>query len=144
MGTGMGFDKRTLMGCIAALATMLVLALPATTLDTQLNRPLDTGVGMVAPIDLLSTLLAMVVGGWVAGPGFRWVAVALTAISWLAILAVLWLIATPASPPPMASPLALLQYNALAIALGLVLAWLGGLLGERLAGRRHAGTGSPA
>lgn len=127
---------RTLLGCIAALAVLLAFGLLTTLLGPRVNQAIDTGLGSIALVDLLATFVAMLAGGWIARRNFRWIAVALNAISWLAILAVLLLAADATSPPPMRSLSTLLGYNALAIVLSLALAWLGAALGERLAGRR--------
>lgn len=127
---------RTLLGCIAALAVLLAFGLLASLLGPRVNQAIDTGLGSVALVDLLATFVAMLAGGWVARRNFRRIAVALNAISWVAILSVLLLAADATSPPPMQSLPALLQYNALAIVLSLALAWLGAAWGERLANRR--------
>jgi hypothetical protein len=129
---------RTLLGCIAALAVLLAVGLLTTLLGPRVNQAIDTGLGSIALVDLLATFVAMVAGGWIARRNFRWLAVALNAISWIAILAVLLLAADATSPPAMQSLPALLQYNGLAILLSLVFAWLGAALGERLADRRAA------
>lgn len=129
---------RTLLGCIAALATLLAFGLLGTLVGPRVNQAIDTGLGSIALIDLLATFVAMLAGGWIARRGFGWIAVALNAISWIAILTVLLVSADATSPPPMQSLPALLQYNALAIMLSLALAWLGAVLGERLSARSSA------
>ncbi|MEG3193174.1 hypothetical protein [Lysobacter sp. D1-1-M9] len=130
-------DVRILLGCIAALATLIVLALVVHLFGSDLERGLDTALGPLPLADILGVLLAMGAGGWVARrPGFRWLALGLMAAVWLATLAVLGTFAAPGGPAPMRSIVAMLQYNALAIVLTLAAAWLGAVLGERAAHRR--------
>ncbi len=127
-------NKRILLGCIAALATMLVFDLLITVSGWQLDVPLETGVGGIPFGSLLVTFGAMLLGGWIARRRFRWIALGLTAALWLLVVVTLLLIAEP----PMDSLGTVLQYNALAIGLSLAAAWFGAMLGERLGERRIA------
>lgn len=130
MGTRM--DKRILLGCIAALAVLVVVSLLTQLFGAQLSWSLQTPLGVLPVADIVGTLLAMGAGGWVArNRRFRWLALGLMAAVWLAALAVLGTAAGPSSPEPMRSVPAMLQYNALAIVLTLVAAWFGAWLGER-------------
>ena len=128
----MGMSKRVLLGCIAALATMLFFDLLISLSGWQLDLPLETGLGGIPLGSLLVTFGAMLLGGWIARRRFRWIALGLTSVLWLAVVATV--LAT--AEPPMDSLAMVLKYNALAIGLSLAVAWLGAVLGERLAERR--------
>ncbi|MGH8085972.1 MAG: hypothetical protein ACREPV_11945 [Lysobacter sp.] len=125
-------SKRALLGCIAALATMLLFDLLISVSGWQLDLPLETGLGGIPIGSLLVTFGAMLLGGWIARRRFRWIALGLAAALWLAVVVALLLIAQP----PMDSLPMVLKYNALAIGLSLAAAWFGALLGERLGERR--------
>lgn len=126
-------SKRLLLGCIAALAAMLVFDLLATLTGLGLDLSWRTRAGTIPFGSLAITFAAMLLGGWIARRRFRWVAVGLTAALWLAVIATLMLIAAP----PMDSLATILRFNGLAAVSGLLLAWLGAVLGERLAERGH-------
>ena len=130
-------SKRALLGCIAALATMLLFDLLLSLSGWQLDLPLETGLGGIPLGSLLVTFGAMLLGGWIARRRFRWIALGLVAALWLAVIVALLLIAQP----PMDSLPMVLKYNALAIGLSLAAAWFGAMLGERLGERR---IGAPA
>lgn len=127
-------SKRVLLGCIAALATMLVFDLLISLSGRQLDRPLETGFGSIPLGGLLVTFGAMLLGGWIARRRFRWIALGLAAALWLAVVVTLLMIAQP----PMDSLATVLKHNALAIALSLAAAWCGAVMGERLGHRRPA------
>jgi hypothetical protein len=124
-------SKRVLLGCIAALGTMLVFELAVTLSGRALDLPLQSALGSIPVGTLLVTFGAMLLGGWIARRRFRWVALGLTAALWLTVVATLVAVAEP----PMDSPGAVLRFNAAAIALSLVAAWCGALAGERLGAR---------
>lgn len=131
-------DKRILVGCIAALGTMLGVDLLAQVSGWRLDLPVRTVLGIVPVGSIVATLVAMALGGWIARRRFHWIAVALTAAVWVATI-----VALVALAPPTAASMSLpgiVKFNALAIVLGLLASWLGARLGERLAmrGRRQA------
>ncbi len=130
-------NKRILLGCIAALATMLVFDLLITVSGWQLDLPMETGVGGIPFGSLLVTFGAMLLGGWIARRRFRWIALGLAAALWLAVIGIL----TAIGAPPMDSLATVLQYNALAIGLSLAAAWFGAMLGERLGERQPVAVG---
>lgn len=127
-------SKRVLLGCIAALATMLVFDLLISLSGWQLDLPLETGFGSIPFGSLLVTFGAMLLGGWIARRRFRWVALGLAGALWLAVVVTLLMIAEP----PMDSLAMVLKHNALAIVLSLAAAWCGALIGERLGERKPA------
>ena len=133
----MAMSKRVLLGCIAALATMLVFDLLTSLSGWPLDLPLETAIGGIPVGSLLVTFGAMLLGGWIARRRFRWVALVLTAVLWLAVVETVLFTANP----PMDSLSMVLKYNLAAIVLSLAAAWFGAMLGERLAERR-AGTAS--
>ncbi len=94
--------------------------------------------GPFSAATLAVTFVAMAVGGWVARRGFTWVALALTALTWVVVVATLLAIAGPDSPPQMRGVGGVLRYNAAAIVLGLAVAALGAWAGQWLAQRRQA------
>ncbi|MGQ4660588.1 hypothetical protein [Lysobacter sp. F6437] len=124
-------SKRVLLGCIAALATMLVFDLLISLSGWQLDLPLETGFGSIPLGSLVVTFGAMLLGGWIARRRFRWIALGLAGALWLAVVATLLMIAEP----PMDSLAMVLKHNALAIVLSLAAAWCGAMLGERLGER---------
>ena len=133
-------DKRILMGCLAALGMMLGVDLLAQVSGWQLDLPVRTGMGILPVGSIVTTLVAMAVGGWIARRRFGWIAVALTALVWGATIVALVAIA-----PPTAASMSLpgiVRFNAAAIVLSLLASWLGARLGERLAmrGQRQAAT----
>jgi hypothetical protein len=130
-------SKRVLLGCIAALAIMLLFELLTVLSGRQLDLPLETGLGNIPLGSLLVTFGAMLLGGWIARRRFRWIALGLAATLWLAVVATLLLTAKP----PMDSLAMVLRYNALAIGLSLAAAWFGAMSGERLGEHRAAVAG---
>ena len=133
-------DKRVLVGCIAALATMLGFDLLLQASGWKLDLPLRTPLGTILVGNLAVTFAAMTLGGWIARRRFRWIAVALSAVVWITTIVVLVAI-TPTTGAGAAMSLpAIVRFNALAIVLGLAASWLGAMLGERIA----AGLRSPA
>ena len=126
-------SKRVLLGCIAALATMLLFDLLISLSGRQLDLPLETGLGSIPLGGLLVTFGAMLLGGWIARRRFRWIALGLAAALWLAVVTLLMI-----AQPPMDSLATVLKHNALAIALSLAAAWCGAVIGERLGHRRPA------
>lgn len=130
-------DKRILVACIAALATMLGFDLLAQATGGTFELPLRTPLGVIEVGHLAATFAAMTLGGWIARRRFRWIAVALGAIVWVATLAAVMAIAPPGGAGATMSLPAIVQFNALAIVLSLLLSWLGAVLGERLAARKR-------
>ncbi|HEY0502015.1 MAG TPA: hypothetical protein VGD42_00860 [Lysobacter sp.] len=128
-------DKRILWGCIAALGAMMLFTLVTFVFSARLNQSLMTPLGELPLLDLSGVLVATALGGAIAGPRFRWIAVGL-----VVVLSALSLFA-PLSTPHMTVS-AVLKYNALALVLNLVLAWTGATFGprlrERMQGRRTA------
>lgn len=128
-------DKRILVGCIAALGTMLGFDLLAQASGGKFDLPMRTPLGAILIGHLAVTFVAMTLGGWIARRRFRWIAVALGAIVWATTLVVLMAIAPPVGVGATMSLPVIIKVNALAIALSLLLSWLGAMLGERLAAR---------
>ena len=62
----MAMSKRVLLGCIAALATMLVFDLLTSLSGWPLDLPLETAIGGIPVGSLLVTFGAMLLGGWIA------------------------------------------------------------------------------
>ena len=129
-------DTRTLTGGVVALALLLAFDLFASLADADLSVDVRTPFGPFSVVTLAVTFVAMAVGGWVARRGFTWVALALTALTWVTVVVTLLAIAGPDSPAQMRSVGGVLRYNAAAIVLGLATAWLGAWVGQRLAQRR--------
>ncbi|MGH8077027.1 MAG: hypothetical protein ACREPE_06855, partial [Lysobacter sp.] len=118
-------DKRILWGCLAALATMLGFDLLTQLSGWKLDGPVRTPFGMIFVGGAVSTFAAMTLGGWIARRNFRWIAVALSVVVWVAIIAMLYAIAMPGGAAAMISLAGILKFNAFAIALSLVASWLG-------------------
>lgn len=129
-------DKRILVGCIAALGTMLGFDLLAQVSGWRLDLPISTPLGTLPIGNLVITFVAMAVGGWIARHRFRWIAVALTALVWVTTIIALVAITPPTSVGATMSLPGIVQFNALAIVLALLASWLGAMFGEQLAARR--------
>ena len=129
-------DTRILTGGVVALALLLAFDLFASLADADWSVDVRTPFGPFSVVTLAVTFVAMAVGGWVARRGFTWVALALTALTWVTVVVTLLAIAGPDSPAQMRSVGGVLRYNAAAIVLGLATAWLGAWVGQRLAQRR--------
>lgn len=127
-------DKRILYGSIAALGTMLGFDLLTQLSGLKLDLPMRTPLGTIFVGAAAVTFAAMTLGAWIARHHFRWIAVALSAVLWLAVIGVLYSTVLPANPATSLS--AMVKFNALAIVLSLLASWLGAMLGERLAARR--------
>ncbi|GAA5066608.1 hypothetical protein [Lysobacter panacisoli] len=123
--------NRILWGCVAALGLLTLFALLTFVFHTRLNQALMTPLGELPLLDLFGVLVAMTVGGAIAGPRFRWIAVALISAVWLLSVFVL-------SRAPNLSMVGVVKYNLLAIVLNLVLAWGGAILGPQLLARYRA------
>ena len=130
-------DKRILMGCLAALGTMLGVDLLAQLSGWRLDLPVRTGLGIVPVGSIVTTLVAMAVGGWIARHRFRWTAVALNAAVWIATIGVLMALAPSTGAAATITLPGIAKLNALALVLSLGASWLGAVLGERLAARRR-------
>lgn len=128
-------DKRILLGCLAALATLFGFDLLTQLSGWRLDGPLRTPVGWIFVGSVLVTFAAMAFGSWVARRDFRWYALGLSVVVWIASIAMLYWIAAPAGGPPHALA-GILKFNALAIVLSLAASWLGAMLGGRLARQR--------
>ena len=128
-------DKRTLWGCLAALAALLGIDLLTQLSGWKLDGPLRTPFGMVFIGGVITTFAAMALGGWVARRKFRWIALALCLIVWIATIAMLHAVVRPDGAVTAMSLKGILKFNALAISLSLVASWLGAMFGERLAAR---------
>ncbi len=124
-------DKRILWGCIAALGALMLFALVTFVFSARLNQSMMTPLGELPLLDLSGVLVAMAIGGAIAGARFRWIAVGLVVLVWVLSLLVL------VTGPGMSLATAL-KYNALALALSLALAWLGASAGPRLRDRVQA------
>ena len=131
-------DQRILVASIAALGALLGFDLLTQLSGGQLDLPLRTPLGAIGIGTLVITFAAMTLGGWIAGRRFRWIAVALGAAVWAATIAVLVAITPSTGAAATMSLPGILKFNALAIVLSLLASWLGAVLGERLAARRHA------
>lgn len=129
-------QKRLLIACVVALVAMLLCSLVIQLFGAQLNRALNTPLGALPVADVLSVLVAMTAGGFAARHArFRWIAVGLVAVVWIATLSVLTLMLPP-NAVSTAPTSVVLKYNALSIVLTLGAAWLGAFSGERWAARR--------
>jgi hypothetical protein len=117
-------DKRILWGCIAALGLLVLFALITIVFDARLNQAMRTPLGDLPLLDLLGVLVAMAIGGAIAGARFAGIAAVLMAAVWVTSVAVL------AASPTM--PLMLvLKLNAMAMLLSLAVAVLGARLGAQ-------------
>ncbi|MFD0739871.1 hypothetical protein ACFQZQ_11310 [Lysobacter koreensis] len=127
-------DQRILYGCIAALGVMLGFDLLTRASGVELDLPVSTPLGSIATGGVLVTFAAMTLGAWIARRDFRWVALALNAVLWVMVIAVLHSVAMPTDAN--ASLSAILKFSGLGIVLSLAASWLGAMLGQRLAARR--------
>lgn len=121
-------DKRILWGCVAAVGLLTLFAVATYALGAGSLRTTMTPLGELPLLDLLGVLVAMTVGGAIAGPRFRRIAVALMATVW--VLSLSAMVAAPHVSVPGA-----LKYNALAIVSTLLLAWVGAVAGPKLLAR---------
>lgn len=136
-----GSAKRMLAGALVALVVMIAGSLVVQLAGMQFSREIASPLGVIPLNDIVSVLLAMIAGGAVArSPAFRWVAVALQALVWAAIIATLYLAydGSQVSTLPLSN---VLRLNAAALASSLLAAGLGAWIGERLALRRAAAAG---
>ncbi|MBB1088882.1 hypothetical protein H4F99_10300 [Lysobacter sp. SG-8] len=129
-------DKRTLLGCIAALALLLAFELMVRLSGHALDLPLRTPLGELPVAGLFITCAAMALGGWIAREGFRVPAIVLAVVIAVATTASLQLSGalSPDGPPFALGDI--LRYGGLAMLAQVLMAWLGAVLGERLATRR--------
>jgi hypothetical protein len=125
-------DKRLLLASLAALAVMLGFDLLIMLSSRPLDLPIASALGTVPLGGLLVTLLAMALGGWIAGRGFRRIAVLLATVIWLSVVIVIQLASVGRDPSAAISMGELLEHNALAMVLSLAVAWGGAVLGERV------------
>lgn len=116
-------DKRILWGSAAALGALMLFTLAS--FGGQLNRPLVTPLGELPLFDLFGVLTAMTVGGAIAGPRFRWFAVALVSV--MSLLSIVML-----SRSSDLSIVGVIRYSLLATWVSLALAWFGAMLGPYL------------
>lgn len=98
-----------------------------------------TRVGLIPAWDLAATVVATFIGGLVARRGFRWIAVALIALVWLAGIVAAWMMA-PADLPGASDWL--IRNNAVGLVLNVAAAWIAAFAGERLAQWFAAGPAS--
>ena len=122
-------DKRILSGCIASLLGLMLFASIGFLLGTKLNQIWATRWGQLPLFDVAGVFVSMAVGGAIAGRHFTWFAIGLVALIWVPIVFML------ASVQPDITLERVLQFNRLAIAANLALAFLGALLGARAAER---------
>ena len=137
--TGAPADTRLLTGAVAALLGLtLVSAVQVVAGDVSWT----TQVGVLAPVDLAGVFAAMTLGGHVARQRrFRWLATLLQLVVVVCTLAA-YLLFDTGMHDAMRAPATLLRLNALPVLLGLGLAFLGAVVGERLALQRATGTPS--
>ena len=124
-------NLRLLAASVAALAILLLVSALLWATSPGLAA-VPTRWGVIPSVDLLGIAIAMAAGGWIAGRGFGWVAVALVSVVWLVTLGSAYLLA-----PPHAQGAAhwLLRNNAAALPLSALVGWLAALAGEKLAVR---------
>ncbi len=115
-------DKRILWGCIAALGLLLLFAVITVLLDARINSAFRTPLGDLPVLDLFGVLVAMAVGGAIAGARFAPIAAVLMAVVSVTSLAV------PAASTPL---MLVLKFNAMAMLLSLAIAVLGARLGAQ-------------
>lgn len=120
-------QHRLLMGCVVATAILLGADILIHLFAAQLNRAVLTRLGEIPVSQLLAVFVAMFAGAAIARRRFRWIAVTIAAIVWLATVASVALHAEPGGEFGL-----MLRYSALGLVLSLAMAWLGGWLGERV------------
>lgn len=127
-------NKRILLGCIAAIGLLVLFA--AATFLLRVRTPM-TPLGELPLLDLVGVLVAMTVGGAIAGPRFRLIGVALMAAVWLLSVGVMTM-------APDVTALMALRYNLIGIIASLALAWIGAVLGPKLLARYQSQRARPA
>ena len=127
-------DTRLLTGAVVALiASTLVAGLQVLSPDVTWATP----IGLIAPVDLAGIFAAMLLGGFVARQRrFRWLAPLLQLVA-LACTFAAYLLFDTGMPEAMRAPTTLFKLNAVPMLLGLVAAFAGAVVGERLAPRRR-------
>lgn len=128
-------DQRILWACLAALAVLLGIDLLTQLSGWKLDGPVRTPFGLMFIGGVITTFAAMTLGGWIARRNFRWIALALCVVVWIATLGMLQAVARPDGAVIAMSLMGILKFNALAIALSLAASWLGAMFGEHLAAR---------
>ncbi|MEI2457043.1 MULTISPECIES: hypothetical protein [Lysobacter] len=135
-------NKRVLNGCLGAAGLLLLFAMVTKLSGLDARQMIETGAGAIPLLDIAAALVAMGVGGAIARHAqFRWIALLLMVAMWTLTLFAVVSMALPDSPPPMRSMFGALRYNAIAIVLTVVAAFVGAVLGERLGRGRF---GAPA
>lgn len=125
-------EKRIVLGCVTAAATLLTLGVITKVLSLQGGLSFSTPLGPLPLLDVLTVLLAMAAGGFIARNAmFRWAAIGLVVLMWLLTLSTLASSTGLNSSGPLHSVQGILKYNALAIVLSLIAAWGGAFFGER-------------
>lgn len=118
--------KRLLVATLAAMGTLWLLGFLVSLAglgNTAMNAPV---VNQIDPVNLLTTTLAMCVGGYLDGKRFIGVALAIMVMLWLAIVLTLYQIAKPVQPDALPQ---ILGYNRLQIAMSLLAAGAGAAIG---------------
>lgn len=128
-------DKRVLLGSFAAVIVMLMFDLCILLSGKALDLPKSTPLGVIAFGSLLVTFAAMALGAVLAGRRFRWIALAIATLLTAVVMAMLVDTAQRHMDSFTAAFWQVLRYNGMSLLLTLAMAWLGALIGERLAAR---------
>ena len=118
--------KRLLVATLAAMGTLWLLGFLVSLAGlggTAVNAPV---VNQVDPVNLLTTTLAMGVGGYLDGKRFIGIALAIMVMLWLAIVLSLYQIAKPVQPDALSH---ILAYNRMQIVMSLLAAGAGAAIG---------------
>lgn len=118
--------KRLLVATLAAMGTLWLLGFLASLAglgNTAMNAPV---VNQIDPVNLLTTTLAMGVGGYLDGKRFIGIALAIMVLLWLAIVLTLYQIAKPVQPDALSH---ILAYNRMQIVMSLLAASAGAAIG---------------
>lgn len=118
--------KRLLVATLAAMGTLWLLGFLVSLAglgSTTTNLPM---VNQIDPVNLLTTTLAMCVGGYLDGKRFIGVALAIIVMLWFAIVLTLYQIARPVQPDALSH---ILAYNRMHILMSLLAAGAGAAIG---------------
>ena len=125
--------RQLLVATLAAMGTLWLLGFLVSLAglgSTAVNAPV---VNQIDPVNLLTTTLAMGVGGYLDGKRFIGVAPAIMVMLWFAIVLVLYQIAKPVQPDALPH---ILAYNRVQIVMSLLAACAGAAIGAWLRFKR--------
>lgn len=128
--------KRLLLATFVAMASMWLLGYLASFIGANgAGRALSSSLGHLDPVNLLVAAIAMCLGGYIGGKRFIGMALAIMCVLWIVTVYVLLQVAKPTQPDALPY---IFAYNRMQIALSMLAAGTGAVLGAWLQTRRAA------